>query len=636
MFSFQRLGAWLVAVAIAMVCWVQPATAAADCRPAAKGLQLRSDKVAWVISPCGGGIESIQLLGNQFEMKTARDVSKLPKWAQAKFREGPLELIESWNSKWDPYRAILNGVKLTKIEVEARETPGAPTKKEVHADIDALFAGHSLYGVLTASKSSVVLAWPDPALVKSPLYVVREYKLVDGKPFALDMATEVHNFGVSALSFSVRHKLTAYRDPNADSGGIFAALTGPADLKGAGFHVSAETVHLDTTELADADPEDRARGGVPDWIATDSRYFLLAEMPKKGWAKGTSSSMADLGNGIVETTLQSQGEALGPGGSGCVPAWYAKHWQGTACADDFSKLGLKQNTTEPVAAPFLEAAKLRGAADAPATDAAIARVRGRRVARFESRAFTGPKRLELLRDTADSLDESIDFGWFGMIAKPLLWVLKFFQGLTGNWPVAILLLTVCVKGVLWPVTGKSLKSMRKMQTVKPELDRIKAKLEEEARREGKDRPDPDKLNKETFALYKRHGVNPLGGCLPMFVQMPVYIALYRTIYSSVELFNQPLFGWVTDLTQRDPYFVLPLLLGAAMFVQTRLTPQTGGDETQRKIMMWVMPVMFTVMMAWLPSGLTLYILANTVMSSVQTLWLHRSETKADDQPAAAA
>jgi len=167
-----------------------------------------------------------------------------------------------------------------------------------------------------------------------------------------------------------------------------------------------------------------------------------------------------------------------------------------------------------------------------------------------------------------------------------------------------------------------------MQTLKPELDRIKDKLAEEARRQGLDKPDPAKLQQETFALYKRHKVNPLGGCLPMFVQMPVYIALYRSIYSSVELYNQPLFAWVTDLTQKDPYYVLPVFLGAAMFVQTRLAPQAGGDETQRKMMMYFMPIMFTVMMASLPSGLTLYILVNTVLSSVQTLFLHRQDAKA--------
>lgn len=621
---FRLLLAALALFALGLV----PATAFADgCRPGVKGVPLQSESVQWVISPCRGGMESVKLLGEQFKMKQDREAGPQPKWAADRFKAGPLELVESWNAKWDPYRAVLTGVKLKNIAVEYREKPESAPKKQVHADLDALFAAHSTYGIVAQSKAQIVLVWPDPATVRSPLYVVRRFRLVPDKPFLLDVSTEVHNLGADTLNFAVRHKLTAYRDPNASSGGIFAALTGPADLKGAGFHVGGETVHLDTTELADADPEDRARTGVPGWIATDSRYFLLAEMPKKGWGNGTSASMVDIGNGVVEATLQSQGEALGDGTKGCVPDWYAKNWAGEPCAKDFEKLALKQAVSEVIAAPFIEAARRRGQADAAATEAAIARVQGRQMVRFDSRIFSGPKRLELLKETAETLEESIDFGWFGMIAKPLLWILKFAQGLTGNWPIAILILTVLVKGTLWPITGKSIKSMRRMQTLKPELDRIKAKLEEEARREGLDRPDPNKLNKETFALYKRHDVNPLGGCLPMFIQMPVYIALYRTIYSSVELFNQPMFGWITDLTQRDPFFVLPLLLGAAMFVQTRLTPQTGGDETQRKIMMWVMPVMFTVMMAWLPSGLTLYILANTLMSSGQTLYLHRSEAK---------
>ena len=616
------------AVLFCAVAVILPAEGAAKCRPGAKPIALQTDKVRWLVSPCRGGIESIKLLQPQFQMKEPTATGKEPSWARDKFAAGPLELVSTWDAKWDPFRAVLTGAQATNLACKVREKPGDPAKPQVFPSIDALFAHSARFGVVSKSESQVSLVWPDPALIDSPIYLVRSYATVADKPFSLDIRTEIHNLGAQPFSFALRHKLTTYRDPNEQSGGFLSALTGPADLKGAGFHIAGETVHLDTTELADADPEERARAGTPEWIAADSRYFLLAEMPTDGWRKGTGASMADLGNGVIEAVLQSQGEALAPAANGCAPAWHAAHWQTRACEDDFKQLGLEQAPTEAVAEPFLEAAKMRGKADPEATAAAIARVRGRRIASFGSRIYTGPKRIELLRETADHLDEAIDFGWFSAIAKPLLWVLKFAHSLTGNWPIAILILTVLVKGALWPITGKSLKSMRKMQTLKPELDRIKAKLEEEARREGLDRPDPNKLNQETFALYKRHGVNPLGGCLPMFIQMPVYIALYRTIYSSVELFNQPLFAWVTDLTQRDPYFVLPVLLGAAMFVQTRLTPQTGGDETQRKIMMWVMPIMFTFMMAWLPSGLTLYILANTVMSSAQTLWLHRNEQAA--------
>jgi YidC/Oxa1 family membrane protein insertase len=166
--------------------------------------------------------------------------------------------------------------------------------------------------------------------------------------------------------------------------------------------------------------------------------------------------------------------------------------------------------------------------------------------------------------------------------------------------------------------------MKKMQQLKPELDKVRAELEAKAKKLGQDKADPQELNRATFDLYKKHDVNPLGGCLPMLLQMPVYIALYRTINSSVELFNQPLFGWVRDLTAKDPYYVLPLVLGGVMFAQQKLTPQAGGDPAQQKMMLYFMPILFTAMMLQLPSGLTLYILANTVLSVLQTMYVNRS------------
>jgi YidC/Oxa1 family membrane protein insertase len=166
--------------------------------------------------------------------------------------------------------------------------------------------------------------------------------------------------------------------------------------------------------------------------------------------------------------------------------------------------------------------------------------------------------------------------------------------------------------------------MKAMQKLKPELDAVKAELEAKAKKTGQS-IDPNEMNRLTFELYKKHGVNPVGGCLPMLLQMPVYIALYRSINSSVQLFNQPLFGWIGDMTQKDPYYVLPLVLGLVMFAQQKVTPQTAGDPAQQKMMLYFMPVLFTLMMLQLPSGLTLYILINTVLSVAQTLIVQRSD-----------
>ena len=171
---------------------------------------------------------------------------------------------------------------------------------------------------------------------------------------------------------------------------------------------------------------------------------------------------------------------------------------------------------------------------------------------------------------------------------------------------------------------KSMRSMKKMQALKPEMDKLRERLEKEAKRKGLDQADPQEMQKQTFELYRRHGVNPVSGCLPLFLQMPVYIALYRTIYSAVEMFNQPLFAWITDLTQKDPYYVLPLLLGVVMFVQQKVMPTSGVDATQQKIMMYMMPVLFSLLMISLPSALTFYILINTLLSIVQSLLVRRA------------
>jgi YidC/Oxa1 family membrane protein insertase len=205
----------------------------------------------------------------------------------------------------------------------------------------------------------------------------------------------------------------------------------------------------------------------------------------------------------------------------------------------------------------------------------------------------------------------------GFLAKPMLYLLRIFHGFIPHWGVAILLLTLVVKLLTWYWSQKSYVQMREMQKLKPELDKLKAKFKD----------DRTRLNTETMALYKRYKINPLGGCLPMLIQMPIWIALYRTIYSSVELYQAPLFGWITDLSAPDRYFILPALLGVSMFAQQWMTPSSGMDEAQAKIMKWVMPIMFTAFMLFLPSGLNLYIFVNTALSVGQQVWVNKRSAK---------
>lgn len=243
---------------------------------------------------------------------------------------------------------------------------------------------------------------------------------------------------------------------------------------------------------------------------------------------------------------------------------------------------------------------------------------------YASTAYFGPKRYSLLRDLgpARRLWDAIDYGWFAPLSHILLRALRIFNGWVGNWGFSVILLTFLIKLLLLPITHKSLKSMRTMQSemavFKPQLDELNAKYKDQ----------PDVKNQKVMEFYKEAGINPLkgmaGGCLPMFLQMPIWIALYRMISESVELYRAPFIFWLDDLSAQDPYYILPGLLGVAMLGQQLLTPQpVGMDNTQQKMMKWMMPVMFIVIMINMPAGLVLYIFANTLLTIVQQQFINR-------------
>ena len=219
------------------------------------------------------------------------------------------------------------------------------------------------------------------------------------------------------------------------------------------------------------------------------------------------------------------------------------------------------------------------------------------------------------------LEESIDYGLFWFIGQPMIWMMKQIQKVVGNWGIAIILLTILIKLLTAPLTMKQMRSMKGMADLKPEIDKLKEKCGD----------DKQRFQQEMWALYKSHKINPLGGCLPMVLQMPIYIAWYQALMVSVDLYRAPLFGWITDLTKPDavhilgyPVPILPLLMGATMFLQQRMTPTTA-DNPQAKMMMYMMPAMFTFFMLFLPSGLTLYILTNTVLTMVHQWYMNHSD-----------
>jgi YidC/Oxa1 family membrane protein insertase len=200
----------------------------------------------------------------------------------------------------------------------------------------------------------------------------------------------------------------------------------------------------------------------------------------------------------------------------------------------------------------------------------------------------------------------MDYGKLEVFAVPLLKLLRFFYSLIPNYGVAIILLTLLVRLVFYPLQAKSVKSMKAMQKLQPQIAALKEKYKD----------DMTKFNQEQMALFKAHKVNPMGGCLPILVQLPVLFALYSVIGNSIELFHAPFFGWIHDLSAKDPFYIYPILMGISMFVQQKMTPAAGMDPAQQKIMLF-MPILFTFMMVGLPAGLTLYIFVSTVLGILQ-------------------
>jgi YidC/Oxa1 family membrane protein insertase len=228
-----------------------------------------------------------------------------------------------------------------------------------------------------------------------------------------------------------------------------------------------------------------------------------------------------------------------------------------------------------------------------------------------ARAYVGPKIIDRLEAVAPNLDRTVDFGFLFFIALPLFIILEWFHGLVGNWGVAIILLTVLVKAVFFHLSATSYRSMAKMRAVAPQLTRLKELY-------GDDR---QRMSQEMMALYKREKINPLGGCLPILVQMPVFISLYWVLFESVQLRHAPFILWINDLSVMDPYFILPILMGASMMIQMSLNP-TPPDPMQAKIMK-LMPLVFTVFFLWFPAGLVLYWLTNNILSITQQWYITR-------------
>ncbi len=230
---------------------------------------------------------------------------------------------------------------------------------------------------------------------------------------------------------------------------------------------------------------------------------------------------------------------------------------------------------------------------------------------LRAQIYAGPKEQDRIKDPSEGLILTVDYGWLTPVSSPLFWILQKINDVIQNWGWSIILLTLLVKIVFYPLSAASYKSMAKMKKLQPRLKTLKERYGD----------DKQKLNQEMMQIYKKEKINPLGGCLPILIQIPVFIALYWVLLESVELRQAPFIFWLDDLSRADPFYVLPVLMGASMFAQQFLNP-TPLDALQKNIMM-SLPIVFTFFFLWFPSGLVLYWLINNVLSIAQQWYITR-------------
>lgn len=226
--------------------------------------------------------------------------------------------------------------------------------------------------------------------------------------------------------------------------------------------------------------------------------------------------------------------------------------------------------------------------------------------------YAGPKNFRDLEALNTELTDVIEYGWFTFIAKPMFILLQFIQSYVGNWGWTIVVLTILVKVVLYPLSYKGMVSMNKLKDLAPKMKEIQTKYKD----------DKQKQSMHTMELYKKHGANPMGGCLPLILQVPVFFAIYRVLLNAIELKGAEWILWIHDLAEMDPYFILPILMGASMYIQQKITPTALQDETQKKIFQFL-PVIFTFFFLWFPAGLTLYWFVNNVFTIGQQYYINQ-------------
>jgi YidC/Oxa1 family membrane protein insertase len=591
--------AWAIALALGSA--AAPARADQPLPPAAweQAVKLVRGGVSVAeISTYNAALRSFQLLDAQF----AQEAPKEPPPGNlhppaAKTAAGPKDMVTTWDHAYFPFQ--LNFEDLVGPQV-TRTWQRDPAMGRRTGGFWSVFASDPVFTVVSRGADSVTMVWPDPAVDESDVFIERTWTLVGD--YQLEGRIRLVNLGPTDVTGRIRLLVTAWENPFSASGGTCggAMFAAPPDIREAVCTVGGDLQKKDRKALLE-EPGFEVPGPV-QYAGINTRYFLAAALPQGG-APTQCIAGADP-SGLMTVALQwgdDEGRpfSLRSGVESCLPDYVspAGRFSGRmSCAEAIRLLGLRgdedMRAIDAVAVGDLGDAGLR----------AKSALMGRRARDFRYTAFVGPKDFDALKAAGPGLDDTIDFWILGILAKPMLWLMRLSYSIIPSWGIAIIFLTLIVKLLTLYWTQKSMISMKRMADLKPKMDALKEKFKD----------DRAKMNQAMMDLYKREKVNPMGGCLPMLLQMPIWIALYRTIYGAVDLYQAPLFLWIKDLSVHDPFFVMPVMLGVLMFVQQKMTP-TAGDPMQAKMMLWMMPIMFTSFMLFLPSGLVFYILVNTVL-----------------------
>ncbi len=553
------------------------------------------------------------LLNTQYDrMEDETLPAGVPGWMGAK---GSLNLVTTWDTSYLPFKLSFLELKSKGTATRVLQQPtkaatdeGWTAGEHKTAPLKELYEYDPIFNLISVTPEEIIYVWPNPATDTSDTFIEKRYSKLGGYRIGLNVT--VYNFGDGDVATQPQLAIHAW-EMERQSRGLFAPP--PNILEGLALVGEDDLEREDGSSLQEeaVNPAGECR-----WFGLGNRYFLTAAI-NRGMTE-TRCTLSAQANGVITAatyrtnpyTLESAGAAM------CYPDWYREKEKLLRCAHVAETLGISHTDLfVPTIHNKAYSAKRDGLGELAEPTLALLKALGgsKGAVLYSFELYLGPKDIDRLEEAEVGLEDSIDFWIVGMLAKPMLYLLRWFHSLVASWALAIVMLTILVKLALLYWTQKSFSQMQRMAKLKPMMDELKEKY-------GKDK---ERLNTEMMSLYKREKVNPLGGCLPMLLQMPIWIALYRTIYSSVELYQAPLGGWIQDLSAADPYFVLPVILGASMFVQQKLTPTTM-DSAQAKMMLYMMPIMFTVFMLFLPSGLNLYILVNTFLTMAQQYYLRKT------------